>query len=225
MGFLKKLFGKKEKDQISSQKKIQEPLAIQNVQNDSEKLKEPENNNVVIDKCKRPEGPDLCGEPTYLLTPEEIKQIDEAFENAGYDKFTNDNEIYEFEFGGVQYHGLEAGSFIVGRTKFEPSNPHDKNAIRLETYEGDLLGYIRKYEQEEYNSLTGKKDELPFIGITYKDIDDDMDEDEIEFLDIEGKIYLISNQSKIGSYKIKDVLKHYGKLAMGRLFYINKNGV
>jgi hypothetical protein len=57
----------------------------------------------------------------------------------------------EFNIAGITFHGVadkHLGEF-VGRLVPEPDNPHDPNAIRIESPDGARLGYVPKDRTNE----------------------------------------------------------------------------
>ena len=57
---------------------------------------------------------------------------------------------------------------IMGIVKYEPSNPHDKNAIaiidNLNGREEKTVGYISKEDQAAFRNFAYKDTALPFVG-------------------------------------------------------------
>lgn len=57
---------------------------------------------------------------------------------------------------------------IMGKVTYEPTNPHDKNAIAVivnpEQSDERVIGYIRKDDQATFMNFAYKETELPFIG-------------------------------------------------------------
>lgn len=67
---------------------------------------------------------------------------------------------------------------IIGKTAYEPTNPHDRNAIVIianpEQPDEKVLGYIPAQDQEHYNSYLAKGEpELPFVGFIEEFVNSD----------------------------------------------------
>lgn len=69
---------------------------------------------------------------------------------------------YFCHIAGVEHRNDTEGAFI-GHVCPDPSNPYDENAIGVYRLNGELVGYIPKAEQNDYNNWTDK-DDLPCIG-------------------------------------------------------------
>lgn len=69
---------------------------------------------------------------------------------------------YFCDIAGVGYHATFEGSF-VGFVCRQPDNPYDSKALAVCTNLGLIVGYIPRYEQEQYNEWTDR-DGLPCIG-------------------------------------------------------------
>lgn len=71
---------------------------------------------------------------------------------------------------GINYHASknDIGAF-VGVVALEPNNPHDKNAIAIYLNNSEIIGYIGKSEQKDYNEWSSGK---PCTCVGYIDEND-----------------------------------------------------
>ena len=53
---------------------------------------------------------------------------------------------------------------IVGYVKPEPTNPHDSRAQAVYRYDGKLLGYIPRKQQDWYEDFNQQNVVCPFVG-------------------------------------------------------------
>ena len=70
-----------------------------------------------------------------------------------------------FDIAGLTYHCtvLDRGP-IVGYVKPEPTNPHDSRAQAVYRYDGKLLGYIPRKQQDWYEDFNQQNVVCPFVG-------------------------------------------------------------
>ena len=70
-----------------------------------------------------------------------------------------------FDIAGLTYHCtvLDRGP-IVGYVKPDPTNPHDPRAQAVYRYDGKLLGYIPRKQQDWYEDFNQQNVVCPFVG-------------------------------------------------------------
>lgn len=81
-----------------------------------------------------------------------------------YDENLEEN-TETFDIAGLTYHCtvLDRGQ-IVGYVKPEPTNPHDSMAQAVYRYDGKLLGYIPRKQQDWYEDFNQQNVVCPFVG-------------------------------------------------------------
>ena len=216
MGFFSKLFGKR--DQVIEEQKDQiiEQVPETIIEHDPEPVIE----NQVEDQAEeevivREEGVRYMNKRTYALNDADNKMLEDSFKDLFAGLYTSSKEPISFALGGADYNGLKPYQIVAGWTRYEPDNYYDKTAISLEYYEGGLImGYILKTDKRLYNKLTGKKDGMPFVGITYEHNGK-----------VQGEILLLKDITSEGEYAVKDVMLKAAKKLTGRMLWIKDHGL
>lgn len=95
---------------------------------------------------------------------EDEDEDEDEDDDDDYDEDEEDEIEYVTKIAGVTFHNdkSDVGAFL-GYVRSDPNNPHDPNAIAIYRTDNKLVGYIPRYEQEEYRSWSAKEN-LPCIG-------------------------------------------------------------